>query len=846
MIKHALRKSVLLTTTSAMLGVCAPAMAQEGTGRTDANSNPTDIIVTARRVEERLQDVPISITVFNQEQLTARNIVNAGDIATYTPSLTANGRFGAENTSFAIRGFVQDNGTAPSVAVYFADVAALRASGGTTFGNGAGPGAFFDLQNVQVLKGSQGTLFGRNTTGGAVLLVPQKPTDRLEGYVEGSIGNYDMRRGQAVLNIPLAETFKVRLGIDRQTRDGFLKNRTDVGPSRFADTDYWAARLSVVAELTPNLENYIIGTWSESDTAGFMPQVFVCAPGVARPQDTALAYTALLGCNQAARQSASSFYSVENASQGARQHVRQWQVINTTTWQATDNLTIKNIASYGEFREYFKSAVYGENLILDRGPFLGSSLRKANSGPLTTNQDNAAESTFTEELQFQGGSSNGLLNWQAGGYIELSDPLGYTGSSGPNNAVCPTNSVYDCFSPVGPGLPLALVGSPSIVGRYTSQSFDDYGLYAQGTYKVTPQFSVTLGGRYTWDSTTADTRQTAFGAPITSPPPLVTCLTNTNIRGVPEDRCTTRFKQKASKPTWLIDIDYKPTEDVLVYAKYARGYRAGGLKTDGGAFAVSFEPETVDTYEGGIKTSWRGAVAGTFNVAGFYTDFKSQQLAARLDPIDPSFGGSPPQVIASGATSRIYGVEVEASINPFQGLTIDGNYAYLNSKLLSLPPVPTLPAGTTTAYFPPIASGTTVGAALPYTPRNKFTVTANYTLPLDDSIGKISFGATFSHSDSYISTAGYVIPVAFNNPIIPANLVGGNLGRVPGIDLLNVNAGWTSIGGLPIDLSLFATNVTKKKYVTAVFGGIGAFGFDARAVGEPRMIGARLRYRFGS
>ena len=147
-------------------------------------NNMSEIIVTARRTEERLQDVPISITVYNQQQISNRNITNAADLATFTPSLSANTNFGQENSSFAIRGFTQDAGTQPSVATYFADVVAPRGpTQGTQAGDGAGPGSFFDLQNIQVLKGPQGTLFGRNTTGGAVLFVPQKPTSEFGGYV---------------------------------------------------------------------------------------------------------------------------------------------------------------------------------------------------------------------------------------------------------------------------------------------------------------------------------------------------------------------------------------------------------------------------------------------------------------------------------------------------------------------------------------------------------------------------------------------------------------------------------------------------------------------------------------
>ena len=135
----------------------------------------TEIVVTAQRVEERAQDVPISMTVFNQQQLSNRNVVNMDDLAAYTPSLSANNNFGSANSTFAIRGFVQDIGTQPSVGVYFADVVAPRgASNNISVGDGAGPGTFWDLQNVQVLKGPQGTLYGRNTTGGAILIVPDR------------------------------------------------------------------------------------------------------------------------------------------------------------------------------------------------------------------------------------------------------------------------------------------------------------------------------------------------------------------------------------------------------------------------------------------------------------------------------------------------------------------------------------------------------------------------------------------------------------------------------------------------------------------------------------------------
>ena len=235
-----------------------------------------EVTVTAQRREESAQDVAISVTVFDQEQIANANMTNSGDLATYTPSLSVNTRFGNENTSFAIRGFTQSLRTTASVATYFAEVVAPRGQTSQTSGDGAGPGTLFDLENVQVLKGPQGTLFGRNTTGGAVLLVPNKPTDLVEGYVEYTNGDIGTERLQAVVNVPVSDNFKLRLGFDSNERDGHLNNVTDIGASSLGDTDYVAGRVSVLWDITDRLENYTIFTYTDSESNGYTSQLFDC------------------------------------------------------------------------------------------------------------------------------------------------------------------------------------------------------------------------------------------------------------------------------------------------------------------------------------------------------------------------------------------------------------------------------------------------------------------------------------------------------------------------------------------------------------------------------------------
>src|SRR3546814_9808695 len=128
--------------------------------RTPADNGIAEVIVTAQRREERAQDVPISITVITPQQMSNANITNSGDLATYTPSLSVNTRFGNEKPTFAIRGFTQDLRTTASVATYFAEVVAPRGQQSHTSGDGADPGPLFDLETIQGTKGPPGTTIG--------------------------------------------------------------------------------------------------------------------------------------------------------------------------------------------------------------------------------------------------------------------------------------------------------------------------------------------------------------------------------------------------------------------------------------------------------------------------------------------------------------------------------------------------------------------------------------------------------------------------------------------------------------------------------------------------------------
>jgi iron complex outermembrane receptor protein len=344
--------------------------------------------------------------------------------------------------------------------------------------------------------------------------------------------------------------------------------------------------------------------------------------------------------------------------------------------------------------------------------------------------------------------------------------------------------------------------------------------------------SLTGGLRYTWNKIDGVDETISYtlvpGAP--GGPPLIFSRCSDSLRFgnviLPTDpaQCHKELTESSKAPTWTIDLDYKPTRDILLYAKYSRGYREGGLAfTSPGA--ETWRPEKVDAYEIGAKVSLHGPVSGYFNIAGFYNDFTDQQIFGALiaKPNSGQLGGL---AVINAGKSRIEGIEVETSIIPVENFRIDLGYTYLKTKVIAILPV-TLPANSPYASVLPTSN---VGDPLTLSPKNRVTVTGTYTLPLSADVGKISLGATFTHTDKQVANGTELA-------------VGGLL---PPTDLLNLNLNWDSVMGQPLDLSVFATNVTNQIYAVNSSGSYAAFGFASIQIGQPRMVGVRARFRFGT
>ncbi|TGD73417.1 TonB-dependent receptor [Mangrovimicrobium sediminis] len=791
--------TLLYASTAALSAGLAPNTFAQGDSSGRANAMTLEeVIVTARRREEFIQDVPVSLTVFNQKQLDAANITNPGELATYTPNLSANARFGGDNTTFAIRGFSQELRTTASVGVYFAEVVALRGANSQQSGDGATPGDLFDLENVQVLKGPTGTLFGRNTTGGAVLLTPKRPTDEFEGYVEGSVGNYDMLRGQAVLNVPITDSFKMRFGIDHSERDGYLDNISGIGPDNFADQDYTAYRVSALWEITDSLENYTIVRGSESSNNGYPASLIDCNP----EQPLGLIFCQADLDNRRATGN-DGFYDVYSFVPNPVNEQDMWQAINTTTWEITDDLLVKNILAFGALETKQRSSIYGSDWRFGGEQFIFQQVGLANNFP-TTDQE-----TFVWELQLQGSGLDDTLTWQAGLYYEDSEPGGDYGAQSPALIICDQSTItgdpenFQCNNPLGAGAVQSVPGGV----EYTNMA-----IYGQATYEFTDTLALTVGLRYTDDETKGYTNETIYYFPSVPPGQL---------SGYVDTLVETRTPESSSdEPTWMIDLDYKPTDDLLVYGKYSKGYRQGSVNIGGSSGLDVHGPETVDTFEIGSKSSFYGAMPATLNVAVFYNDFQDQQV--QYGYFKPTGVGT--TAIVNAGSSTIYGAEIEATLQLTENLILNASYAYLDSEVDELifpdfPPNAVATEPTTT---------TAEGEPLSFAPEHTAVITGVWLLPFDAEWGDMKLSATYVYTDEQQAVS--------EESSIYATL--------DSYDLWNFNYSWEGIFGTGVDLAAFVTNATDEEYVTYVTGNWNS-GFEFGQVGMPRMYGARIRYNFG-
>lgn len=651
-----MRGNVALLLAGAAVVWSLPATAQDAAATADqAQQEGTleDVVVTAQRREQSLQDVPISVTTFSAASIAALSAESIGDLDTFTPGLTINDT-SVTQPSFTIRGVQTDDfgiGTDPSVGIFIDGVYSGRSGSSLIF--------FNDVARVEVLKGPQGTLFGRNTSGGAISITTNKPVDQrtLSGTIQ--LGNFRKIRADATVNIPLTDTLYLRLNGVANYRRGYLtdaltgekreseNNKSGRAALRWAPTDRTDFILAYDHDDTAKDGPFAIGI---SDNALSTDPAGPYANDVIDDKETrrlhAVTFTATHHAGPLTFTSLSAFKSFET-------HNREDEdgTANPRLYLDTENIE-RNSSAYQELRVAYDddrlSAILGGSYFHERGR-------------------------------------------QTSAVTLLSDSV--------DNLVGAVADfpIFSILSEFG-GLPV--FGQQFREDMNNRAANDSYAAFGDATFKLTERLSLTGGIRYTHDKKVFSWFNGGFdggGLETTAAPgELYNAILGADL--FPADvpisaadffRATVgpnglifdngalegvRFTRKATfddvSPRFVVQYDVDG--DRHLYASASRGYKAGGFNSV--EINSFFSPENVWNFEGGLKSEWLGRRL-RFNVSGYYFKYKNRQSISLEDT-----GGELPQYITRSGDSEAYGLDLETQFVVSRDLTLGFTAGAIDSK----------------------------------------------------------------------------------------------------------------------------------------------------------------------
>jgi iron complex outermembrane receptor protein len=620
------------------VGAIAHAMFPLG-GAAAQTAEPVDddvIIVTAQKRSENVQDVPISIAAFNEERLDQANVLTIQDLPRLATNFSATRGVQTAGIRLSIRGIGTQGNTAtePSVAAFVDGVYVPRA--GSIIGN------FLDIEGVEVLRGPQGTLFGRNASVGAVSLRTAQPRDELSGEVNAEIGNGGRYLARGHVNVPVADNVSLRVAGLGSTFGGFWYNRLD--GEDYGKVDDFAGRATLKAEFG-NLTWLVRGDYAKSKGDGFQPTDFR-EDSVSPAQLT-------------------NFLNLQQSIAGSVMDTVLFdkEVNNVVTADFTDEnwgFSSDSTLDIGSFSlRLINSYRRWENSQLD-GDTIFTPI------PLSSRRGGYSSKSHNHELQLISPKDEllgGRLNFVAGLYyfkedFEIDERLQLGGQY--CNVLVPDRP---------PGTRAACNNSLAAGGGVdaTDQNFEQtvksFAVYSQADFKIIDSVVLTFGGRWTTEEKDGSYVQLV-------PNPFARALRapeNVDL-ALDDDRFT-----------WRVVLNYRPNDDVLLFASYSTGFKSGGFNSGAGAVALNdrriFDRETVGSYEIGAKTSWFDNVLQAnltlyrMNIDGFQ---------------DRSFDGLS-FVVRNAGSLRHQGFEFDTRVAATRNFVVNASLAYLDSEFTSYP-----------------------------------------------------------------------------------------------------------------------------------------------------------------
>jgi len=759
--KTALQSAVQSAVTMLMLS-CGPmgvAMAQDAAGApapapAESAESVAKVVVTARRREETLQDVPVSVTAFSADQLSKQAVPDVTALALALPNTTLKASRATNSTLTAfIRGVGQADplaGFESGVGIYIDDIYLARPQ--------AAVADIYDVERIEVLRGPQGTLYGRNTIGGAVKYVTRKLGPQRDVRVRATLGEYGQKEAVVTASTPLTDTARIGATLARFKRDGFGDNLT-TGKGNY-DKDVSAARLS--AEFTPNADLFVrlAGDFTQDDS---------------NPKN---GHRLIVGRTSGAPILDDVFDTRGNLTKalGRDQEVRAYGGSATIEYRVNDVWSVKSITAARRDKSWAP-------IDFDAQPVVDMEVPA-----LYTNRQ------FSQELQatYTGARLQGVAGLY---YMDA--------------------NAFNKFDTILAG---AVPTSTYTMGDIDTKA---WAAYFDGSYAITDTINLSLGGRYTVDKREADVlRQIYFGlagSPEMGNPGAILFRTDTDLRNGLLEREDKKFTPRVA-------VNWKMNPDHNVYASYSEGFKGGGfdprLNVVGTAIPLAtaragYAPETIETYELGLKSAFNGGRITT-NAALFYSDYKEVQIPGSIavdtngDGRDDSFAG----VTTNAGKAEIKGVELEAIANITPNFMVAGMYSYIDAE-----------------YKEYIVAGVNVADQRMFqnTPKNSANLRANYDIPLPvmGHNGRVSLIGSWAYKGA-------------TKQFETASLLDQDSYRIWDASIV-----WTRQDG-KVRAGLHGKNLGDTHYKTAgyLFPTLGNEGTLTAFYGNPRTVSATLELRF--
>lgn len=776
-----------------------------------------EVVVTAEKLESSLQDAPLSVLAFSEEQIDNLNVTDLQDMQNFLPNVSIGGQVAAGGSypNTVIRGIGQATARVNNdrgVALYVDDMFYPRSTGSLL--------KLLDVDRLEVLRGPQGTLFGRNATGGAIRYITNKPKDEFGARIRASYGSFGRADVDGLINMPISDRLLGRFQAGYSDRDGFIDevdgNGNKIGEAggqedwavrgvlRFIPTenitaDFSAAFTSVKADPSPYIStevdafplggpvgtaarvrnNYFVNVLGQGPQVANDPRLLSpdddTFPWVCFLDDPAIFNPAVVG-DTAGKTTARSATLCDRSSEDDNTFLNA-----DLNFAFSESYSLRSITGYQDLSTENGTSLFGDGVI--RTFFIDTEV-------------------FTQEFQLN--YIGERLNWVAGLYyydetVDRLDQQNVAAGGGPFVGQC-CSFIDDIFV----------------------QDVRSLAVFGSGSLSITDAMQLTLGLRYSDEE--KDIK-----------------VTDTGRSGV--DPITITGSDSWDSFDYRLTLDYQVNDDVMFFGSVSTGFKSGGFGADivafvpfsvapGGArpgtpqtpVVPSYDQEEVISYEIGIRSEWLDNRVRA-NVTGFATEYDNMIIQIPEFSTPPG----PPQLLQdNGADVEFKGLEVELVFSVNEALTLSANYGYLDHEIKEI----IQPIGQGLILDPrscanpanPLAAGCAL-RPIPRAPENSYTLGADYVMSLSDG-SQVVFNANYAWTDELSSGT------SANSVILDT------------YGILNLRATWRAARNW--EVAVFGTNVTDEFYGTS--GGtaeiFNQWGGDVVTPGRPREFGATVSYHF--